>query len=340
MISDTYNEENLINNATKKVLESNMTNKGFTLIELLAVILILGIISLISVPVVSNIVDSSEKGSAESSMMGYIDAIEKKAMLAQISSKDTISAGAHTAQELATLNIKVKGEYPDDASIFMIDNEGRVTEGWATYRDGKYKVYYDGTYAVADKDNYLDKSGEQHNSIPEPGTKYEDKGIVVYSAASNGISNITDGVADYKTLNRLAFLKYTFIDNSIAKQEVCAIIGDETEKLLCLDKDAFNREEELIGYFDCDVDAGEICDIYIGKSYESDGTAKKFYRIFERDDEAYCTDVRMELKTNTSAGRVEVGFQHQHQICSLSWTDYSKPETIRTSCSDDELKVG
>ena len=48
--------------------------KGFTLIELLAVIVILAIIALITVPIVMNIISNSKKGSAEDSVYGVMDA--------------------------------------------------------------------------------------------------------------------------------------------------------------------------------------------------------------------------------------------------------------------------
>lgn len=52
-------------------------NKGFTLVELLAVIVILAVIALIATPVVLQMIETSRKGAAESSMLSYVDATEK-----------------------------------------------------------------------------------------------------------------------------------------------------------------------------------------------------------------------------------------------------------------------
>ena len=50
--------------------------KGFTLIELLAVIVILAIIALISVPIITNVISSSQKKAAIDEAYVYIDAVE------------------------------------------------------------------------------------------------------------------------------------------------------------------------------------------------------------------------------------------------------------------------
>ncbi len=49
--------------------------KGFTLVELLAVIVILAVLALITVPLIINVVESSKKSTAESSAYGYIEGI-------------------------------------------------------------------------------------------------------------------------------------------------------------------------------------------------------------------------------------------------------------------------
>ena len=58
-----------------------MKRKGFTLIELLAVIVILAVIALISTPMILGIIEKAKKGGAESSALGYIEAVEKTAIV-------------------------------------------------------------------------------------------------------------------------------------------------------------------------------------------------------------------------------------------------------------------
>ena len=51
--------------------------KGFTLIELLAVIVILSVITLITVPMVMNVIEDSKKKAAVESVNGILDAADK-----------------------------------------------------------------------------------------------------------------------------------------------------------------------------------------------------------------------------------------------------------------------
>lgn len=52
-------------------------NKGFTLVEMIVVILLIGIISLIAVPLYSNIINDSEINAYKASMFTIINELEK-----------------------------------------------------------------------------------------------------------------------------------------------------------------------------------------------------------------------------------------------------------------------
>ena len=136
------------------------SNKGFTLIELLAVIVILAIIALIATPIILNVIDTARKGAKESSALGYIDAVEKQVMLAQVDATATkINAGTYSVQELATAGVEIKGETPKSNGVVTIDTKGAVTKAWLEY--DAYKVYYnlsDGK-AVASTEKFIDKDG-------------------------------------------------------------------------------------------------------------------------------------------------------------------------------------
>lgn len=73
-----------------------MKNKGFTLIELLAVIVILAIIALIATPMILGVIDTAKKGSAESSALGYVEAVEKSSLIAVIEKGSQYPDGNYT----------------------------------------------------------------------------------------------------------------------------------------------------------------------------------------------------------------------------------------------------
>ena len=56
-------------------LGDNMKNRGFTLIELLAVIMIIGIIALVTTPLVMNQIEKSKKETLRDSIKGMVNAI-------------------------------------------------------------------------------------------------------------------------------------------------------------------------------------------------------------------------------------------------------------------------
>lgn len=131
------------------------SNKGFTLIELLAVIVILAIIALIATPIILDVIDTAKKGAKESSALGYIDAVEKQVMLAQVdTSAIKIPTGTYQVSVLSgnDLKVEVKGEEPANDGVVKIGTKGEVTQAWLTFDD--YNVYYNGEKAVATKDAF------------------------------------------------------------------------------------------------------------------------------------------------------------------------------------------
>ena len=131
-----------------------MKNKGFTLIELLAVIVILAIIALIATPTILGVVEDARRGAAEQSVLGFIDAVEKQAMINEMDSDATndFSDSTLTISELtnSTYKVTVKGQKPDGVGAYegTTDKDGIVTvdDGEvqsAAFSLGKYKIDYD-----------------------------------------------------------------------------------------------------------------------------------------------------------------------------------------------------
>ena len=126
-----------------------MKNKGFTLIELLAVIVILAIIALIATPTILNVVETARKGAAESSVLGYIDAVEKQAMINAMDETKTQITGQMSLDELANAEVTVKGQAPTEVGEkgeeTATTNKLTITEGEvgdAAFKVGNYTVDY------------------------------------------------------------------------------------------------------------------------------------------------------------------------------------------------------
>ena len=154
------------------------SNKGFTLIELLVVIVILAIIALIATPIILDVIDTAKKGAAESSALGYIDAVEKQVMLAEVDTASTkIPMGTYAVSSLATLGVDVKGDQPQGAKttdtkdgIVTINDKGAVSAAWLEI--GDYNVYYNGTKAVASKEAFDPAKGTATCSVSGDSAPY------------------------------------------------------------------------------------------------------------------------------------------------------------------------
>ena len=101
-----------------------MNKKGFTLIELLAVIVILAIIAVIATPTILGVIEKARKESAESSALGYIDAVEKQIMINEVdTSSKSIKDRVYSIQELKDLGVTVKGTEPSNGTIEIKNGE-------------------------------------------------------------------------------------------------------------------------------------------------------------------------------------------------------------------------
>ena len=125
-----------------------MKNKGFTLIELLAVIVILAIIALIATPTILGVVEDARKGAAESSLLGWVDAVEKQGMINELDdTKTNYTDGTYTVTATGIkdssdndIAVGVKGQRPDAGTTFQISG-GEIT-GTPEFKVGKYYVTY------------------------------------------------------------------------------------------------------------------------------------------------------------------------------------------------------
>ena len=116
-----------------------MKKKGFTLIELLAVIVILGLLSIIAIPKVTSIIKSSKKSSYDISINNLIRAlnsiaVDKKATLTPFDGcRIDFDNGSNTCTDL-----EYSGELPDSGSI-SVDSDG-IVNGSVKYDNYEFNI--------------------------------------------------------------------------------------------------------------------------------------------------------------------------------------------------------
>ena len=153
-----------------------MKKKGFTLIELLAVIVILAIIALIATPTILGVIEKAKKGAAESSALGYIDAVEKQIMISEVdSSTIKIQDGIYSVNDL---NVSLKGNKPSNGNMevkngevvrYNLEIDGYYVNNETTEKIGKTTKINNGTAVY-----YNPVSGQECSSseaISTTGTK-------------------------------------------------------------------------------------------------------------------------------------------------------------------------
>ena len=179
--------------------------KGFTLIELLAVIVILAIIALIAVPTISGIVEKARKGGAESSALGWIDAVEKQAMLNELTEANKIDLNSrYNVSELISKGVKVKGQTPSSGYVAL--SNGKVSS--STLCIGKYKVVVE--------NNKIKSSTKENNCVVD--NSYPN---VVYSRV-NGATHVGYPIdANQDMGSKYVFTTYNNIDIPFNTEEEC-----------------------------------------------------------------------------------------------------------------------
>ena len=175
--------------------------KGFTLIELLAVIVILSVITLITIPMITNVIEESKKKALASSVEGLVE-----------------SANLYSIEN-------------DGVYEFLFDQEhqGSTVKGDSLdYRgtiDGKGKLYLDkeGNVSVCiSNDNYY--VYKNYNSGVIVGDKKTGNCIIGFDALTNkyvamldnGTGNVSN-VYSKDEVNNLVDAKATELDNKITK---------------------------------------------------------------------------------------------------------------------------
>ena len=180
-------------------------SKGFTLIELLAVIVILAIIALIATPTILGVIEKARKGAAESSALGYIDAVEKQIMINEVdTSSSPIKDGTYSVEELNSLGVSVKGSTPTNGNLLI--------------KNGEVKNYILGI------DGYAVENGKA--TKPSTTKKYENGYAVYYNPVSGEKCSASDAVSTTGT--KTGCMKWYVFNDSEGSSTVNVILDHNT----------------------------------------------------------------------------------------------------------------
>jgi len=134
---------------------------GFTLVELLAIIIILGIIAIITVPIINKTLKDSRISAAQDSAYGYVDAVNRLYYSNSLNKRDDVEDGVYTVSELKELGVSVTGSEPSEGWVELEESEVVAF----SIKIGHYVVTkYRDSDMVVTKDGSIDETEEARNS--------------------------------------------------------------------------------------------------------------------------------------------------------------------------------
>ena len=103
-----------------------MKKKGFTLIELLAVIVILSVITLITIPMITNVIEESKKKAFVSSVQGILDSTDYFTMSHETGVYEFLFDKEHQGSTIKGEKLEYKGNIDGEGKLYL-DKEGNTS---------------------------------------------------------------------------------------------------------------------------------------------------------------------------------------------------------------------
>ena len=123
--------------------------KGFTLIELLAVIIILSVITLITIPMITNVIEESKKKALVSSVQGILDSTDYFTMSHETGVYEFLFDKEHQGSTIKGESLEYKGNINGEGKLYL-DKEGNTSICISNDKYYAYKNYNSGII-VGDK---------------------------------------------------------------------------------------------------------------------------------------------------------------------------------------------
>ena len=173
-----------------------MKKKGFTLIELLAVIVILSVISLITVPIVTSVIEESKKKALVSSVQGLIEsanlyAIENEGVYEFLFDRE------HQGSTQNGESLEYKGKIEGEGKLYL-DKEGNTS---ICISNDKYYVYKNYNSEIMIGERSKDNCNIEYDALTNKYVAFlESKGSGSNVYSKDEVDNLVDGL-DTKVTN-------------------------------------------------------------------------------------------------------------------------------------------
>ncbi len=178
-----------------------MKEKGFTLIELLAVIVILVVISLITVPMITNVIEESKKKALASSVEGLVEsanlyAIENDGVYEFLFDKE------HQGSTIKGESLEYKGNINGEGKLYL-DKEGNTS---ICISNDKYYAYKNYNSGIIVGERRKDNCNIEYDTLTNKYVVFlESKGNVGNVYSKDEINNLIDNLANtYATKEELS----------------------------------------------------------------------------------------------------------------------------------------
>ena len=177
-----------------------MKEKGFTLIELLAVIVILSVITLITVPMITNVIEESKKKALESSVEGLVEsanlyAIENDGVYEFLFDQE------HKGSTKKGESLDYRGTIDGEGKLYL-DKEGNVS---VCISNDTYYVYKNYNSGIIVGERRKDNCNIEYDALTNKYVAFlESKGNVSNVYSKDEINNLIDNLANtYATKEEL-----------------------------------------------------------------------------------------------------------------------------------------
>ena len=174
--------------------------KGFTLIELLAVIVILSVITLITIPMITNVIEESKKKALASSVEGLVEsanlyAIENDGVYEFLFDEE------HKGSTLKGESLDYRGAIDGEGKLYL-DREGNVS---VCISNDTYYVYKNYNSGIIVGERRKDNCNIEYDALTNKYVAFlESKGNVSNVYSKDEINNLIDNLANtYATKEEL-----------------------------------------------------------------------------------------------------------------------------------------